>query len=146
MYYSNYLIHYNQNHSKANGQFTFGDGDGDGIRDDHHHYSKNKGDLRGASNKKPMTREQKKKIALGVTGGILAAGATAAGIAAIVTSVRNRSSNDTKLLTSGSKLLSAGQTYTTTFRKAPYTEILSGDQYSEIRERLSNIKSVGGDW
>ena len=31
----NYLIHYNQNHSKSNGQFISGDGDGDGIVNDH---------------------------------------------------------------------------------------------------------------
>lgn len=30
-----YLIHYNKNHSKANGQFVSGDGDGDGIVNDH---------------------------------------------------------------------------------------------------------------
>lgn len=30
-----YLIHFNKNHSKANGQFTSGDGDGDGISNDH---------------------------------------------------------------------------------------------------------------
>lgn len=35
-----YLMHYNKNHSKANGQFTSGDGDGDGISDDHHNQSK----------------------------------------------------------------------------------------------------------
>lgn len=39
---SPYLVHYNKNHSKANGQFTSGDGDGDGISDDHHNYKKNK--------------------------------------------------------------------------------------------------------
>lgn len=32
---SDYLIHYNKNHSKANGQFVSGDGDGDGIVNDH---------------------------------------------------------------------------------------------------------------
>lgn len=37
-----YLIHYNKNHSKKNGQFVSGDGDSDGIVDDHHNYSKNK--------------------------------------------------------------------------------------------------------
>ena len=29
-----YLIHYNKNHSKSNGQFVSGDGDGDGIVND----------------------------------------------------------------------------------------------------------------
>lgn len=41
MYYSNYLIHFNQNHSSKNGQFTSGDGDGDGIRNDHANARKN---------------------------------------------------------------------------------------------------------
>lgn len=35
MYHTTYLIHYNKNHSKANGQFVSGDGDGDGIANDH---------------------------------------------------------------------------------------------------------------
>lgn len=34
MIYPSYLIHYNKNHSKANGQFVSGDGDGDGIVND----------------------------------------------------------------------------------------------------------------
>ena len=37
---NNYLIHFNKNHSKANGQFISGDGDSDGIVDDHAHRSK----------------------------------------------------------------------------------------------------------
>ena len=32
---SDCLVHFNQNHSPKNGQFTFGDGDGDGIINDH---------------------------------------------------------------------------------------------------------------
>lgn len=39
MAYPNYLIHYNKNHSKKNGQFISGDGDGDGTADEHHRYS-----------------------------------------------------------------------------------------------------------
>ena len=34
MSYPTYLIHYNKNHSKSNGQFVSGDGDGDGIVND----------------------------------------------------------------------------------------------------------------
>lgn len=41
MGYPSYLIHYNKNHSKKNGQFVSGDGDGDGTADEHHRYSKN---------------------------------------------------------------------------------------------------------
>lgn len=35
MYYANYLVHFNKNHSSKDGKFTYGDGDGDGIADDH---------------------------------------------------------------------------------------------------------------
>lgn len=41
MPHSDYLIHFNKNHSKANGQFISGDGDSDGIVNDHAHRSKN---------------------------------------------------------------------------------------------------------
>jgi len=42
----NYLCHYNQNHSKKNGQFVSGDGDGDGISNDHANQRKKiKGDI-----------------------------------------------------------------------------------------------------
>lgn len=34
MEYPTYLIHFNQNHSPKNGQFTFGDGDSDGVSDE----------------------------------------------------------------------------------------------------------------
>lgn len=40
-----YLVHFNGNHSRHNGQFINGDGDNDGIVDDHHNYSRNKRDL-----------------------------------------------------------------------------------------------------
>jgi hypothetical protein len=42
---TDYLIHFNKNHSKKNGQFTSGDGDGDGIVNDH------------ANQKKPASKE-----------------------------------------------------------------------------------------
>ena len=38
--YSEYLMHFNKNHDKKSGKFTYGDGDGDGIRDDHSNQSK----------------------------------------------------------------------------------------------------------
>lgn len=40
MNYSEYLMHFNKNHDKKSGKFSFGDGDGDGIRDDHSNQSK----------------------------------------------------------------------------------------------------------
>lgn len=65
MAYPNYLIHYNKNHSKKNGQFVSGDGDGDGTADEHHRYSKNgikeesKGDW---DYHKPGDRKYRKKL------------------------------------------------------------------------------------
>ena len=58
-----YLVHFNKNHSSKNGQFTFGDGDGDNIRDDHHNYSKNKGDLADAPKEDAVTGQQIKTVA-----------------------------------------------------------------------------------
>lgn len=46
--YPDYLVHYNKNHSKSNGQFTSGDGDGDGIVNDHANQYKK--DHRAAAN------------------------------------------------------------------------------------------------
>ena len=51
----NYLMHFNKNHSKANGQFISGDGDDDGIIDDHHNYSRNKRGATSGSNIKSTT-------------------------------------------------------------------------------------------
>ena len=57
MEYPTYLVHFNKNHSKANGQFISGDGDGDGIIDDHAH--------RG---KKEFTFKEKWQIGSGAAG------------------------------------------------------------------------------
>ena len=54
--YPSYLIHYNKNHSKANGQFVSGDGDGDGIVNDHSHRSDN------GSSGKVMSRQKARRI------------------------------------------------------------------------------------
>lgn len=40
--YPDYLVHYNKNHSKVNGQFVSGDGDGDGVVNDHAQRSEGK--------------------------------------------------------------------------------------------------------
>ena len=55
----NYLCHYNQNHSKKNGQFVSGDGDGDGITNDHANQNKKKSGWKNMS---------KGKKALAITG------------------------------------------------------------------------------
>ena len=55
---SNYLIHFNQNHSPKNGQFIAGDGDGDGIIDDHRNQRKTA--FGGKSKKEYVTNMQSK--------------------------------------------------------------------------------------
>ena len=59
--FGNYLCHFNKNHSPKNGQFTSGDGDGDNIRDDHHNYKKNKGDLSVSKSLKKYTGKNAEK-------------------------------------------------------------------------------------
>ena len=79
MYYPDYLIHYNKNHSAKNGQFTSGDGDGDGISNDHAHRSKKAGGGKSASS------TQKKK---GMSGrGIKATGYAALGASFVMDAV-----------------------------------------------------------
>lgn len=54
-----YLIHYNKNHSKANGQFTSGDGDGDGIANDHANQRKSQSSA-GKNLQSTLDRNKKK--------------------------------------------------------------------------------------
>lgn len=83
MYHTTYLIHYNKNHSKANGQFTSGDGDGDGIVNDHANQRKSQS---GRSNSDRLSgaiadakRAKKKGTILGWSGaGVATAGYLAA--------------------------------------------------------------------
>ena len=69
--YPDYLIHYNKNHSKANGQFTSGDGDGDGISNDHANQKKKDGGYSKTtgyqSGKKQLIRGAIKNIAADAT-------------------------------------------------------------------------------
>ena len=50
MNYPSYLVHFNQNHSKKNGQFTSGDGDGDGTRDERSRHGRYKPEAIGNHN------------------------------------------------------------------------------------------------
>ena len=49
MSYPSYLVHFNKNHSKKNGQFVSGDGDGDGIANDHANQRKTYGYTKNGS-------------------------------------------------------------------------------------------------
>ena len=71
----NYLCHYNQNHSKSNGQFISGDGDGDGIVNDHANRKK-----KGFSNTPKGRALKRGVIATAVVGGIATTAAVAQGI------------------------------------------------------------------
>lgn len=71
-----YLIHFNGNHSRKNGQFISGDGDNDGVVDDHHNYKRNKQDLSTTSQKPYVHPADVKDVAETVgkavrTGGML---------------------------------------------------------------------------
>lgn len=46
--YSEYLMHFNKNHDKKSGRFSFGDGDGDGVRDDHSNQTKKQSESDGS--------------------------------------------------------------------------------------------------
>ena len=49
MNYPDYLVHFNRNHGKKNGQFVSGDGDGDGVSNDRYNYKDNrKGQTKGS--------------------------------------------------------------------------------------------------
>lgn len=80
MYYPDYLIHYNKNHSAKNGQFTSGDGDGDGISNDHAHRSKKS----AGNNLKSTIKANKKKKSLGA--GLLVSGTVGTGLSAALAS------------------------------------------------------------
>lgn len=100
----NYLIHFNKNHSKANGQFISGDGDDDGIIDDHHNYSRNKkGDTSGSnienSEKKsgifsPRRKMSKTERNIGIAVALSAAAIGAAGAFITIKKKSNLSSGN----------------------------------------------------
>lgn len=80
-----YLVHYNKNHSKANGQFTSGDGDGDGITNDHANQRKSQSDrLREATARAKKEKKVGTGLLLGSVGswltGALGAAAIDAGV------------------------------------------------------------------
>lgn len=84
---ADYLIHYNKNHSKANGQFVSGDGDGDGITNDH------------ANQKKQLTPEELKRKRAKRNAWI-AVGAGAAGTAVVAATMFLTSKKDITVMDS----------------------------------------------
>lgn len=156
-----YLIHYNKNHSKANGQFVSGDGDGDGIADDHHNYARNKktGSTTSTTStaskgKSGLTKKQKVAIGVAAVGvGLIAAGT--------VKMLVDKNRNKPLALTSGSPALSGGQKYAENLRDSFYSDITSSaprldSRYSKDTGNMSWLKNdfkraaaakvAGGDW
>ena len=144
MYYPDYLIHYNKNHSAKNGQFTSGDGDGDGIANDHAHRSKKSGKIivgrekdraKLKKTRQKIIKEQKEKlkkmdkgqkIALGL--GIAAGLATAAGVGIeMVMDYRNE-----KLAQEINDQMAR--------------DFVERQNQIKWREAASKAKFVGGDW
>ena len=84
MEYPSYLIHYNKNHSKANGQFVSGDGDGDGVTNDHAHRSNS------ASKSEALAKAEKKiKVGKGLSLGSWGLTAASIGLASVGTKQTN---------------------------------------------------------
>lgn len=118
MEYPSYLIHYNKNHSKTNGQFVSGDGDGDGVVNDH------------ANQKKQLTPEELKKkrakrnawIAVG------AGAATTAGVAALMIADARREKAQK----------AANEQFAREFAERM--------RQRSYREAASKAKLAGGDW
>ncbi len=120
MYYSNYIIHYNQNHSKSNGQFISGDGDGDGIVNDH-------ANQRKANARRAAERSAKKRKAAAITGVV-------AGLAVV----------------GGLTAASLIKDYREKVVKEKYStaaaDFIERQQQTLYREAAAKAKFVGGDW
>lgn len=78
--FGNYLCHFNRNHSKKNGQFTFGDGDGDGSSDERGRRGRYKPEAIGNGN-----QPQVQYVSKGVVKSIAKIGKWAAGKAFAMT-------------------------------------------------------------
>lgn len=79
--YPDYLVHFNGNHSSKNGRFTNGDGDNDGIVDDHHNYSRNKGDLSDVHKQQAKAITSDKRVQRMAGKAVVGAGKAVANIA-----------------------------------------------------------------
>lgn len=79
MYHTTYLIHYNKNHSKANGQFTSGDGDGDGIVNDHANQRKSQSGRSNSDRLSGAIADAKRAKKKGLIWGLAGAGAVGTG-------------------------------------------------------------------
>jgi hypothetical protein len=121
-----YLMHFNKNHSKANGQFVSGDGDADGIVDDHHHYSNNKSGATSGSNIKP---KKKGVFSDSGKGRALKRGVIATSIVVGLTVAAK-----------------AGEMYINSKYNSGFSDFGSYSDSGSDFVRASKAKVIGGDW
>lgn len=154
MEYPSYLIHYNKNHSKANGQFVSGDGDGDGIANDHAHRSKTNGNK--SSTKKPLDKKYKARRAALIAVGAGVIGTAIAGIAvASVESKRNKGKTWYEKNKSYQDILAreaARKEWTKKYQPEGWDKDVKFKTAGQIvteawdKHKASKAKLAGGDW
>ena len=152
----NYLCHYNQNHSKKNGQFTSGDGDGDGISNDHANQKKGKrkGDAEYDRIKKAGGKKMGvgKGLVIGSLGGAVGTGilgtiaentgSTAAYVATMISGL-----STIALSTVGAAVYSAGQDRVRKAADKEFQKSIKGNKraqkYLREREKYSSPDQYG---
>jgi len=122
MNYPTYLVHYNKNHSKANGQFTSGDGDGDGISNDH------------ANQKKKKGLSKKAKIGIGV--GIAAASITATAAALVADNIHNALATNRYI---DEKRRKTGEQYVEKFKKEDIPSLIP---HLLVPNRMAKVRAM----
>lgn len=125
--YPDYLIHYNKNHSKANGQFVSGDGDGDGIANDHAHRSES-GRAEGTIKKKSMSKGA--RIGLGIGLGVIGTAAVAAGAIGLGKTIAD--ANRTKKIKESTAAAMKGKSYIE----------IKGFDFNRVQRRAEELKRI----
>ena len=133
MEHPSYLIHYNKNHSKANGQFVSGDGDGDGQVNDRaaRKAQKEKDRAKLKATRKKIINEQKSAWQKKSKGEKALTILGVAGVAATIAGT--------------------GAAMVIDYRKEKLADAAREEQIRQARERVdrwraSKAKFVGGDW
>ena len=133
MHYPSYLIHYNKNHSKSNGQFVSGDGDGDGRVNDRaaKKAQKEKDRAKLKATRRKIIRDQKnawKKKSKGEKAGVILGATT------------------TALTVAGFGLAVALDHRNEKLNQQIQEENRQRAQAIIDRHRASLAKDIGGDW
>lgn len=128
--YPDYLIHYNKNHSKKNGQFVSGDGDGDGVVNDHAQRSSGKSKKRIFSDTQKGRALKRGIIATAVVGGAVAA--LNVGEYFVTKKIKNT--------------MYDSMFKTATGNSNGYGSSSRSNQFVDDIKRASVAKVIGGDW